>query len=150
MTIYKHQDVTGTNISGIGWYTVPVSKYTGTPASTSVLTMSDTSDFFVGAGVQYVDARGTFRAFVTALTTDTNITIAGAAFNTSNALTALSSGRTQVIEYDMNCGPNFNVAAEANILRDVAENPKVWELENAYLVTYRITQGGVDRLLNQK
>ena len=83
-----------------GWSTIQTSRYTATPASTSVVTMSDTSDFIVGDGLKYTDASGTFYAIVTAISANTNITIAGAPLDTGDDLTALYVGYNKIDQAD--------------------------------------------------
>lgn len=130
------------------WKAVFASRYTATPSSTSVLLMSDTSDFFVGCGAEYTISGTAYRGYVTALTADTSITLAGAPMG--GDVTALRSGPNQVFMLSVNCQPNFNAAAETDVLRDIANNPFLWELDDSYLVAMRITQGGVDGTTQSK
>lgn len=142
--------ITANTIAAQEWKVVDTGNYAATPASTSQLSMSDTDGIIRGNAIKYTDSRGTFRAIVTAVVADTSITIAGAPFDVGEDLTELTVGYNQIIEIDFNCLPNFNSAAEADVLRDIANNPKLWELEDAYCVAYRITQGGVDSTTQSK
>lgn len=61
------------------WMPVDASYYTATPASTSQITCSTTSDFAVGLPLKYVISGVTYYGIVTAVVADTSIDVAGAA-----------------------------------------------------------------------
>lgn len=70
---------------------VPTTKYTATPG-TSTITMSDTSDFFVGLPVRYKYNATYYYGLVTAVTASTSITVAGAVMAPATDLTELAVG----------------------------------------------------------
>lgn len=79
------------------WTTIATSKYTVTPASTSSITMSDTSDMAVGLPVKYTYNSVTYYGIVKSITTNTSISIAGAPLNTGYDLTALYIGAPEMV-----------------------------------------------------
>lgn len=72
---------------------VPTTKYTANPSTTSVILMSNTSDFFVGLPVRYKYNATYYYGQCTAITANTSITIAGAALAPASALTELAVGQ---------------------------------------------------------
>lgn len=75
-----------------GYRVIRTTKYTAAPSTTSVILMSDTSDFATGLPVRYKYNATTYYGICTAVTTDTSITIAGAALAPATALTELAVG----------------------------------------------------------
>ena len=133
-----------------GWTTIGTGKYTATPASTSVLTMSDTSDMSVGLAIRYVDARGTHRAVIDAISANTNITIDGAPFSTSDDLTVLSLGEPEKVIQTIIDVPGAYADAADTDLNDGNDGKKhVWGLGKAYCVHFQMLHALADTGANQ-
>lgn len=77
-----------------GWTLVPTAAYTATPASSTVITMSDTSMMYVGAPLKYSYDGNTYNGMVSAISVDTNITVVGIFLSASSGddLTSLYVG----------------------------------------------------------
>ncbi len=126
------------------WALVDASKYTTTPASTSTLTMSDTSDMAVGLPLKYVYNSITYYGIVTAVSANTSITIAGAPFNVGYPLTSLKVGQPeQVTQLDF-CITSVWDDAVQDLLAEVEERYYKWQKSAAYLVAFSGTQHWAD------
>lgn len=126
------------------WRTIAGSKYTTTPASTSTITMSDTSDFKVGYPVKYTYGGTDYYGLITTVTTNTLIYVTGAPLDTGVALTALAVGRPERVimkEFAVNTAA---FAAVQDIFTDITLEKHRWEHANAYMVLFGATLGVVD------
>lgn len=122
------------------WRTIAGAKYTATPASTSTLTMSDTSDLAVGLPVKYVYGGVTYYGIVTALSANALMTIAGATFDTGQALTALYVGVPEmVVQLDLFIEQIWDDAVQ-DILAEVGEQYFKWQRGAACLVAFSVAQ----------
>ena len=126
------------------WTEVDTDNYTALPASTSTITMSDTSDFDVGYPVKYTYSGTTYYGIVTAVSANAQITIAGATLNGGVALTALYAGRPErVIQKNLFVGTDaFNDVQDA--FSEVTYEYQRWEAADAYLVSFAGTLGVAD------
>jgi hypothetical protein len=79
------------------WTPIATSKYTATPASSSQITMSDTTDLAVGMPIRYTDASGTFYGVVDAIVGNTSFDLNGAPFDVGDDLTALAVGQPEML-----------------------------------------------------
>jgi hypothetical protein len=131
------------------WRTVTASSYTATPASTSTLTMSDTSAVNVGDAIKYTDGRGTYFAVITAVTANTSITIAGAAFDTGSNLTALYVGNNKVIQLDF-CISGLYADGTGDLLAADMNTYFKWQGRKAYLVAFSAVHKTADTTTNPK
>ena len=126
------------------WTEVDTDNYTALPASTSTITMSDTSDFDVGYPVKYEYSGSTYYGIVTAVSANALITIAGATLNGGVSLTALYAGRPErVIQKTLFVGTDA-FAAEQDVFASVTKEYQRWELADAYLVSFAGTLGVAD------
>jgi hypothetical protein len=126
------------------WFEIDSSKYTATPASTSTITFSDTSDITAGMGIKYTDLRGTFHAYISAVTSSL-LTIKGAEFNVANDILKIEicdSSRVLRIPYFV--PGKFAAAAEDDCLRDISNSPEQHLGANMYFCFFRISQSSVD------
>jgi hypothetical protein len=122
------------------WVLVSGTKYTATPASTSELTMSDTSDFAIGLPVKYTYNSFTYYGIVTSVAANASITIAGAPLNISYPLTALSVGIPEMVrQVDFTVNSIFDDAVQ-DILAEVEERYFKWQGATAYLVAFSVVQ----------
>ena len=134
------------------WTLMATSKYTAEPASTSTITMSDTSDMVVGRAIKYAYGGTTYYGMVTAITTNTNITLAGAPLVTGGGsnLTALYLGAPEkLVQMSLFVSGTFADATNDDLLKSDMKSPKKWVGPPAYLVRFSMTQGVVDTGANQ-
>lgn len=132
-------------ISVSGWNTIGASKYTATPASTSTITVSDTSNMAVGMGVKYSDSGGPFYAVITAVSANTNITIAGAPLDTGDDLTALAvcdAGRVEQV--DMFVSGTYGDGTDSDLLANDMNTYFRWKKGTAYIVLISAVHATVD------
>jgi hypothetical protein len=116
------------------WTTIAGTKYTATPASTSEVTFSDTSDLAVGKPVRYTYGGTTYYGLITAVSTNASMTIAGAPLDAGQDLTALEIGTSgQVVVMDL---PVLGLYADdvEDVLVGMASRYVRWRKSAAYLV----------------
>lgn len=124
------------------WTEVGASKYTTTPASTSTLTMTDTSDVVVGYPVRYQISGTFYYGVVTAVAANALLTVAGAPL--SGTIQNLYVGKPErvVVKHF------FADTVFGNAVQDVGGAVTLehfrWEMADAYLVTFVATSGVVD------
>lgn len=127
-----------------GWLTIETSKYTTTPATTSTITMSDTSDFAMGDAVRYAYGGTTYYGVITAVSTNTSITLAGATLDTGQALTELSvGGKGKVVQMPVFISGAYGDGVADLVLADMNAYIR-WKLGNAWLVTFEFTHATAD------
>jgi hypothetical protein len=126
------------------WRTVTASKYTATPASTSTIAMSDTSDFQVGYPVKYTYGGTAYYGMVTTVTTNTLIYVTGAPLDTGVALTALAVGRPERIVTKEFFIDTASLDAVQDIFSAVTYERHRWDGADAYLVSFAATLGVAD------
>lgn len=125
------------------WKLIESSKYTALPASTSTLTMSDTTDISIGDPVKFVWSGVTYYAVVTGKVANTQITIAGAPFDEAIEITALYVGTTlQLATRTIWISDLFGDAVQD--LLSLAGRYERWEGPPAYLVAFAATAGTAD------
>ena len=127
----------------IPWSLIAASKYTTTPASTSTLTMSDTSDINLGDPVKFAYGGNTYYAVVTAVSNNALITIAGAPFVVAEVLTALSVGTLQQVETKTIVIDSLYADTEYDLLSTIGRYER-WDGAPAYLVSFAATGGEID------
>lgn len=130
--------------SSLPWKSIASAKYTTTPANTSTITMSDTSDMAVGLPLKYTYNGTTYYGIVTAVTANTSVTIAGAPLNVTYPLTALYVGGASNV-----CTLTFAITgvyddAIQDVLAEVEEQYFKWQGAAAYLVAFSATNHWVD------
>ena len=126
------------------WTEVDTDYYTALPASTSTITMTNTSDFDVGYPVKYTYSNTTYYGIVTAVSANSQITIAGATLSGGVALTALYAGRPErVIQKNLFVGTDAFDAVQ-DVFSTVTYEYQRWELADAYLVSFAGTLGVAD------
>jgi len=134
------------------WTLMATSKYTAEPASTSTITMSDTSDMVVGRAIKYAYGGTTYYGMVTAITTNTNITLAGAPLVTGGGsnLTALYLGAPEkLVQMSLFVSGTFADATNDDLLKSDMKSPKKWVGPSAYLVRFSATTAVADTGANQ-
>jgi hypothetical protein len=126
------------------WTTVSATKYTATPASTSTVTFSDTSDIAVGRAVRYTYGGTTYYGVITAVAANSLMTIAGATLNTGVALTNLEIGTpAQVATMLLSVSGAYADNVE-DILAGTSNRYVRWRKSRAYLVSISATHKTAD------
>jgi hypothetical protein len=135
------------------WRVVPVTSYTTLPASTSRITMSDTSLMFAGRALRCSQPGGDTYAVIAAVSANTYVDVRGAPLTTGVDITELAVGApamTVVKEltlpgaYMVPWHEPEGTASEAEMLLEIAHKPFRWKGPPAYLVGMAITQGVAD------
>lgn len=126
------------------WNLVATSKYTATPASTSRITMSDTTDMVVGLPLKYTYNSVTYYGIVAAISAGTYIDIAGAPLDVAHNLTALRIGQPEMVAQV----PFFVSGTYGNGLADLLladmNAYQRWKLPAARLVQFEATHATAD------
>lgn len=126
------------------WTTVSATKYTTTPASTSTVTFSDTSDLAVGRPVRYTYNGTTYYGIITAITSNALMTIAGAPLDVAHAITNLDIGTPGQVEFmDLMVAGTYADNVE-DILSGTANRYVRWRKSAAYLVAISATHKTAD------
>jgi hypothetical protein len=126
------------------WETISATKYTTTPASTSTVTFSDTSDLAVGRAVRYAYGGTTYYGIITAISTNALMTIAGAPLDVGQALTALAIGTPGQVEVmDLQVEGSYADNVE-DVLAGTANRYVRWRKSAAYLVAISATHKTAD------
>ena len=147
-------DVSGSNTVAIvkddlhdtlRWRGIRTNDYTGTPASTSTITMSDTSRMMVGFPIRFTDSGGgPYYAITTAVSANTNITIAGPPLDTSQDVSALAVGDPSMVVTERFFISGTYGNGTGTILATDQKEYFDWMRDDAYLVTFRCTHATVD------
>lgn len=125
------------------WKLVADSKYKATPASTSTVTMSDSSDFKVGYPVKYTDTDGTYYGIVTAVNASL-LTIAGPTLSVAKDILELRVGRPErVIPATFFVDGVYGDAVQ-DMFADVTKSRYRWSMANAYIVRFSAAHDTVD------
>lgn len=126
------------------WTTISATKYTTTPASTSSVTFSDTSDLAVGRPVRYTYGGTTYYGIITAVAANSLMSIAGAPLDVGQALTALEIGTSgQVVIMDIKVAGTYADNVE-DILAGTENRYIRWRKSAAYLVAMSATHKTAD------
>lgn len=126
------------------WMTIPADFYTATPATTSTVTMSDTSDLEVGLPVRYTYGGTAYYGVVTAVTANTLLTIAGATLDTGTAITKLEVGRPElVVQIPFFVSGAYGDGVADLLLADMNASSR-WKLADGYVVAYEAAHATVD------
>lgn len=116
------------------WEIIATSRYTVTPASTSRLTMSDTTGITVGSPIKYTIGGTTYYGLVTAVSADSYIDVAGAPLG--GDVTALALGNPEkVVQYDFFVSSTYGDGADDLLDADMNTAFR-WGLGAAYLVAF--------------
>ncbi len=147
-------DLNGNSVIGLpdatDWQLIASSKYTATPASTSSITMSDTSDLKVGMALRYSDSGGPFYAIVDSIVTNTSIAVKGAPLDTGDDLTLLYFSFENVIQFNATIAGLYGASADANLLATIAKFPFQWQGRKSYCVAFKASQETVDATAQPK
>lgn len=119
------------------WYLIDTDYYTATPASTTRITCSTTTDFTTGLPVKYTYGGTTYYGIITAVSASAYIDIAGATLDTGVALTALHVGTPDLVVQK-----SFMIRGDYNSVGDILSNDEQyfrWDASTAYLVWFSAT-----------
>lgn len=126
------------------WTTISGTKYTATPASTSTVTFSDTSDLAVGRPVRYTYNGTTYYGIITAVSANASMTVAGAPLDVGHDITALAIGTpAQVVAMDLKVAGTYADNTE-DILAAEGNQYVRWRRSAAYLVALSATHKTAD------
>lgn len=126
------------------WTTISGTKFTSTPASTSTVTFSDTSDLAVGKPVRYTYGGTTYYGIITAVAANSLMTIAGAPLDVGQAITVLEIGTTgQVVVMDLKVTGTYGDGVE-DVLAGTENRYVRWRKSAAYLVAISATHKTAD------
>ena len=126
------------------WTTISGTKYTATPASTSTVTFSDTSDLAIGKPVRYTYGGTTYYGIITAVAANALMTVAGASLNVGEDLTALEIGTSgQVVVMDLKVAGVYADNVE-DVLAGTENRYVRWRKSPAYLVAISATHKTAD------
>lgn len=118
------------------WSRVATSRYTSTPASTSRITMSDTSYLYAGLPVKYDIGSVHYHGIITAVATNSYIDIAGAPL--SGTINYLWVGKHEMVRIKTFYVAG-NYADDAADLLDADNNQAFrWEARTAMLVAFSV------------
>lgn len=124
---------------------VDSSKYTATPASTTQLNMSDTSDMYVGRPIRYTYSGTVYYGIVTTVNPSTHITIAGCTLNTGADLTKLEVGRKDaVVQMPFFIAGPYGNGTDTTLLASDMNAYVRWKESDAYLVQFEVTHKTAD------
>jgi len=124
------------------WTQVPGTAFTATPASTSRLTMSDTSALALGMALRYSILGDNYYGVVAAISDNAYIDVMGAPL--IDDVDALSWSE-RVEELDIFIAGKKFASTSTNLLKDVMKvAEKTWNLGAAYLVGFRVILNTAD------
>lgn len=126
------------------WRPIPTADYTATPASTSRITMSDTTGLRVGLPIRYTYNSVTYYGVIDAVSAGTHIDVAGATLNTGQDLTDLRVGTPEmVVQMDLFVSGTYGDGTNDLLATDMNAYVR-WQLPDAYLVKFAATHKTVD------
>lgn len=126
------------------WTAVSATKYTATPASTSSVTFSDTTDLAVGKPVRYTYNGTTYYGIISAIASNASITISGAPLDVGHDITALAVGApSQLVVMDLMVEGTYADNTE-DILSGTANRYIRWRKSAARLVAISATHKTAD------
>ncbi len=126
------------------WTAVSAAKYTPTPASTSSVTFSDTTDLQVGKPVRYTYNGTTYYGIVSSIASNASITISGAPLDVGHDITALAVGApSQLVVMDLTV-PGVYADNTEDILQGTANRYIRWKKSLAHLVGFSATHKTAD------
>ncbi len=126
------------------WTSVSATKYTPTPASTSSVTFTDTTDIEVGKPVRYTYNGTTYYGIVSSIASNASITISGAPLDVGHDITALAVGApSQLVIMDLTV-PGIYADNTEDILAGTANRYIRWKKSLAHLVGFSATHKTAD------
>jgi len=151
-----------------GWNVVDSGNYTATPASTTRITMSDTTGMAVGIPLRYTYGGVAYYGIVEEVVTNSYIDVRGITLNVGSPLTELAYGlpsRAHTIrlkipgnyltpwyipEYDADFDGVGDSEQDKDILSEIGRQYFTWRLADAYMVAAAVTQGTADGTVQPK
>jgi len=145
--------IDGSQLTGVvsgdsRWTTVSAAKYTATPASTSQITMSDTSDITDEFPIRYTYNSVLYYGIVKTVTTNTSIVVGGATLATgggANDLSKLEIGTPDMfVPVSLFCSGTYADGTTLALYPEDMRSYCRWSGSPGYLVEWACTQDGVD------
>lgn len=122
------------------WTTVPPSAYTSTPASTSRITMSDTTAMQVSRPIRWTQAGIVYYGIVRSVVANTYIDVSGPSIPTAQSITSLQFSTPEVMAViDVFLPGTFASATRTTAIADLTRSSLHWHLTPARLVSVRCT-----------
>lgn len=150
MTALQVANYAVNNAFELPWKEIPSAYYTHsdpavtTPASTSTINMTNTSDVVVGSPVKYVYGGLTYYGIVTAVSANALITIAGAPLVVLSSITALYVGTPDMVtQMDFLVEDTYGDDVQ-DIFSAISYERHRWGKSAAYLVQFSAAHGVVD------
>jgi len=126
-----------------GWTLIASANYTATPASTSQLTMSDTTGLAVGLPIKYTISGTDYYGVVDSVTEDTNVTIVGAPMG--DDLSALYVGTPAKLSVvNLFVASTYADGTDTDLLANDMSAPLKWLGPAAHLVFFSANQATAD------
>lgn len=125
------------------WTEIEAAKYTQTPSSTSVLLMSDTSDFLINLPVKYTIGGTVYYGLISNISANTSITVSGAPLSAD--VTNLFVGQPEgLVQLDFYIPNAYADGTTDNVLLDDFVMKFVWYLGPAWFVRINAVHGTND------
>lgn len=118
------------------WTLIDATHYTTTPASTTQLTMSDTTGIAVGLPLKYTISATVYYAVVVAVVANTSMDIAGASLG--GDVSGLYVGRPEMVVVETWFVPSTYGDGAADLLDADNNEAYDWWYEAAYLVAFQV------------
>lgn len=129
---------------GSQWMLVPTAYYTATPVTTSTIAFSNTSQLKVGMPVRILYSSIFRYAVITAIATNSSITITGAPLNTGVAITSIHFGLpSNVMQVDLFINGVYGDTV-SDLLASKMNTYFRWNMPQAALVTFSATHKTAD------
>ena len=126
------------------WTVLDVSTYTDTPASTSRITMSSTTDLAVGLPVRYTYGGTAYHGVIAALSSNAYIDVSGPPLNTGSDLTELAVGTAEMVSQANFFVSGMYGATAQDMLLAIMKTYFLWRGPQAALVAFSATHQTVD------
>lgn len=126
------------------WVVIASNRYTTPPATTSTITMSDTTGLTPGLPLK-IENGGTKYVLITAVTTDTSITVMGMALATGSAITELAVGTPEMVkQLNFFVAGVYADATDTDLLGNHMNSAYRWAGGAHYVAMIEVTHKTVD------
>lgn len=123
----------------VDWELLSASTYTATPASTSRITMSDTSRLYIGMPLKYEYDEVAYYGLVSDVSDNAYIDIQGAPLDTGEDITTLYIGSIErAVQVDFFISGTYADGAETELLDADMNTGFTWMMAGARLVAFKV------------
>lgn len=131
--------------SGEFFQEVATTKYAAQPTAVDKITMTDTSDFYVGRAIKYTYGSVAYYGIVRTISQNQFIEIAGATLDVNVNITKLEAGhRDAVIQMPFFVGGTFGNGTDATLLANDMNAYVRWKGPESCLVQFEAAQKTID------